>query len=347
MSDVTTGSAIAESPASAPAEAPSQPSTPSSPADNTAPTSFREAFVRAGDTPATPDPVSTTPPAAKADAPTTAAPPTEPAETAVATPKDEKKGPIPFDRHEAALKNAREKTEKEVEQRFRTQYADSLKYGEAFERDPVETYAKMYEVLAQHPEFGPKLKTRLGHGEKAVQPTAPTASEEPQPDFQTADGATFYSAAQLAKREQWLTEKITAEVKQSLIEPLTQKVEPLLTREQQRAIADRQIAREQAVTVEMKDLFDTYASQPYFKEHKDAIGERTLALMKEGKHPERAIGLAYTEIVLSKGVADRQQQLTAQAVAQSTGSTVQPGSVHSAPAKRPTNFRDAFAGIQD
>ena len=144
-----------------------------------------------------------------------------------------------------------------------------------------------------------------------------------------------------------MTQRITDQVRQSLIDPLTQKVEPLISREEQREVQARQTAREQAVTGEMKDLYDTYAAEPYFKEHKKEIGERVIALIGEGKHPERAMALAYKEIVLSKGVADRQQQLTAQAVAKSTGSAVQPGSVVSAPAQRPRSFRDAFANISD
>lgn len=342
MSDVTTGSVSAESPASSPAvSTPTTTAAPSSPAENTAPASFSDAWARAGEA-ATPDPVSQTPPAATADAPTIAAPAPEPVETVAATPES-KKGPIPFDRHEAALKNARDKAASESEQRFREKYADSLKYGEAFERDPVETYVKMFEQLAQHPALGPQLQARLGLAPKPQS----DAVAEPQPDFQTPDGATFYSAEAQAKREAWLVNKITAEVKQSLIDPLHQKVEPLLTREQARAVSERQTAHEKEVHAGIKDIYDTYETQPYFKEHKSAIGERTLALMQEGKTPERAIALAYTEIVLSKGVADRQQQLDRAAVAKATGSTVVPGSVASASAQRPRNFREAFAGIQD
>jgi len=347
MSEVTSGSAVAESPASTPAVADAAPSSaPSSPAENTPPASFADAWVRAGDA-ATPDPVSPTPPADTADAPTIAAPAPEPVETVTAAPEKDKKGPIPYDRHEAALKNARDKASQEIEHKFRETHKDSLKFGEAFERDPVATTGKLIATLAQHPEFGPKIVAEAARllSTRAKQPTA--VDEEPQPDFQTPDGATFYSAAAQAKREAWLVQKITNEVKQSLIDPLHQKVEPLVSREQQRELTERQTAREQAVYGEMKELYGDYEGEPYFKEHKKEIGARTLALMKEGKTPERAIAKAYREVLLSKGVADRQQQLTAQAVAKATGSTVQPGSVASAPAKRPTSFREAFAGISD
>lgn len=348
MSDVTTGSAVAESSASTPAVVESTPSTtPSSPAENTPPASFGEAWARAGE-PATPDPVSETPPAATADAPTTVAPAPEPVETVTATPEKDKKGPIPFDRHESALKNAREKAAAEVEHRFRETHKDSLKFGEAFERDPIGTTGQLLSSLAQHPEFGPQIVAEAARLLSArSKPAATEGLDEPPPDFQTPDGATFYSAAQLAKREAWLTKRITAEVKQSLIDPLHKQVEPLVTREQQREQTERQTAHEKAVYGEMKDLYSEYESQPYFKEHKADIGARVLALINEGKHAERAMAIAYREIALSKGVADRQQQVTAAAVAKSTGSTVQPGSVASAPAKRPTSFREAFAGLSD
>ena len=103
MSDVTSGSAVADSPASAPAAEPSAPSTtPSSsaPAQNTPPRDFKDAWDRAGER-ATPDPVSEPPPAAIGDAPTTVAPATEPVETVVATAETDKtkKGSIPTADH--------------------------------------------------------------------------------------------------------------------------------------------------------------------------------------------------------------------------------------------------------
>lgn len=347
MSDVTSGSAVAESPAPAAASTPVESAAPSSsatPAENTKPTSFRDAWARAGEA-ATPDPVSQTPPAVTADAPTTEAPATEPVETAAATPKVEhKKGPIPFERHEAALKNARATTEKEVESRFRETHSDSLKFGQAFEQNPVAATGKLIASLAQHPDYGQAMRAELAR--HTTRPAASEPAEEaPAPDFQGPDGATFYSASQQAKREAWFRQELLKEVKASLIDPLDQKVAPVLSKEAQREQAERVAAIEKEIDGQMATVFNRFKDRPYFTEHKTAIGTKTLELMKEGHDPSAALALAYTDIVLTHGIADRQQQLTAAAVAKATGSTVQPGSVASAPAKRPRTFRDAFAGL--
>lgn len=265
---------------------------------------------------------------------------TPPAETA---PSPESRGPIPYDRHEAALKNARTKTETDVTQRFQQQYGDLVAFGQGFQADPVGWIVDSVNALVQHPQYGQPvisalaraLGSRRGQGQPAVE------DQEPQADVQAGDGTLLYSAEQMAKREAWQRNRLLAEVDQRL--------QPLQTREQQLAAQEKHAAATKDAMTRMGKVLDPYKALPEYEEHKDAIAERTATLMKEGHDPATALGLAFTqilrEVVLPKRAAQSQQQLTAQAVAKATGSTSIPGATPAAPAGRPRSFEEGYGRI--
>jgi hypothetical protein len=300
-----------------------------------------EAFAKVGVT-ATPDPGSVPPTGDQPSAATTQAQPETPPVDAVPTP-EQTQGPIPFANHKRILDNARAKTEQEVSRRFQEQYAPHVEFGEKFRAAPVETLVQAVNELAQHPEMGPQvisalartLGSRRGQGQ-------PVTEDAPQADLQTADGSTrLFSEEQQLKREAYLKAQWMKEV--------DQRISPLQQREQAaRAHEQREQATKDANT-RMSKVLEPFKALPEFAANKQAIAEKTQALMGEGHDPQTALGLAVAtvlrEVVLPSRAAQSRNDLVAQAVAKSTGSTTAPGTAPAAPSTRPTSMADAFARI--
>lgn len=344
MADETTGvSAVAEAPASPSPTPPAAPSTSSAvPAES--PTSFAEAMAARMGAPATPDPgvstpATTPPPEATTQAPQTATPP---AETA---PSTEAKGPIPFERHESILKNARAKTEAEVTERFQQQYAPLVELGNRIEAAPVETIVTLTNGLLQHPVHGPAMVSALARALASrrgqAQPTETATEQEPQADLQTADGTRVYSADQLAKWQTWNHNRLMQEVDQRL--------QPLQAREQQQIATERATQRQTEAQTRAKQALEPYLAQPEFVEHRAEIAKRQQELVAQGVDPFQAVGLAYTQVlrdvVLPARTAKSQESLVREAVKKATGSTSTPGVAPAQPAGRPESFEKAFAGL--
>lgn len=269
--------------------------------------------------------------------------PPQPETPPVATvPTPETKGPIPFDRHEAALKNARTKTEAETTQRFQTQYAEHVAFGDKIQADPVGTLAGAISVISQDPVLGPQMISALARTLGAHRPPQPEADQEPQADFQGPDGTPFMSAPQQAKWAEWNRQQIFKEVDQRL--------QPFQQREQQHEARERYQAETQAADDRMSKVFAPYAEQPEFTANQPAIAAKVTELLAAGHDPSTALGLAYAhvlrETVLPSRAAQSQQTLVAQAVAKSTGSTTAPGTSPATPAARPQSMGEAFGAIQ-
>lgn len=271
-----------------------------------------------------------------------AQPPTPETAAPVAEPAAQPKGPIPFERHESILKNAREKTTAEVTQQFQQRYGPHVELGNRIEADPVGTVVGLIQGLANHPDHGQAVISALARtlGSRRNQAVE---DQEPQPDLQTSDGTTLYSSAQQAKREAWLRRQVESSIDQRL--------QPLQQREQQRLAVERRSQEQTAANERMAKVLEPYRQLlPDFEKHKPALREKTTAYLAEGYDPQTALGLAVGSILHSTvtpaRVAESQQQLVAQAVAKSTGSTSPPGAAPSAPAQRPTSFDEAYARIK-
>lgn len=291
--------------------------------------------------PGTPPVAPTSVPAPPAQA---AQPPTPPDTAApVAETTAQPKGPIPYERHESILKNAREKTTAEVTRQFQQQYGPSLELGQRINADPVGTVVGLIQGLAEHPDHGQAVISALARtlGSRRGQAAQ---DQEPQADLQAPDGTQVYSAERLAQIRAYDRQQILKEVDQRF----DQRVQPLQQREQQRLAVERQTQETQAANDRMARVLEPYKQLlgPHFETHKPALRTKTAEYVEAGYDAQTALGLAVSSILHSTvtpaRVAESQQQLMAQAVAKSTGSTSPPGAAPSAPAARPTSFEEAF-----
>lgn len=344
MDETTGATAVAESPSSTPAS----PSSSNTPADR--PTSFAEALARVGTT-ATPNPgVSSSAANAPSPATTVQAQQTDTSASETAAPSQAPQGPIPFERHTAALNNARLKTEQEITQRFQQQYGAHVTLGERIQADPIGTVIGMMSELSNHPEHGQAMVSALARalsarrGQQQARAELDPADAEPQADFQTADGAQFYSAAQLAHLREMDRRRILAEVDQRL--------QPLQARENQTVAQERLSHATTAARARMSQEVAPLLQQPEFVQHKAAIIERQQAYFRNGDaglSPQMALSLAYTDVlrdvVMPARAAQQKDQLVADAVRKATGSTSTLGAAPANPAGRPTDFETAFRRI--
>lgn len=311
----------------------------SAPAD-TRPTSWAEAL---GEAPAA-DPATAAPsdlpalvPTPEVAIPLPSAPEADPSSDATPT-----AGPIPFDRHKAALDNARTKAIESTVQQVKESYGAGIDFQTRFDADPVGTFAQVFDGLMQHPTFGPAV---LSHAAKALSARRGQAAldQEPQPDLQAADGTLLYSAEQLAKREAWTHRRLQAEMARALT-PFQQREQAL---QQQQAMEEAKAA----ATQRMGTLYQSFAVQPHFTANKPAIVARFKALRAEQPHLDlgSALGLAYAEVVqsqvLPQQVASQQQQVQAAAVAKATGRSTPPGTTIAQPQGRPRTMREALAQV--
>jgi hypothetical protein len=255
----------------------------------------------------------------------------------------ETKGPIPFDRHEAILKNARTKTEQEVVQRFQQQYGPHVELGSRIQQDPVGTVVQLVNELSSHPQYATEVISALARTLGARRGMNTAVEEAPQADLVTTDGKTeVYSAEQQAKREAWLLQKWEKQLEERLT--------PLQQREQQAQERERYEVAVKDAHTRMAKVLEPFKALPEFKENQQAIAAKTQAFMDEGHDPQTALGLAVAnvlrDVVLPNRTAQSRNELVAQAVAKATGSTTVPGQNPAAPAKRPTSMTEAFSGIK-
>ena len=291
--------------------------------------------------PAAADPVASPP--APVEPAAARAPPAPEAPAVESVPTSDTKGPIPFDRHESILKNARAKTEADVTQKWQQQYAPHVELGTRIQQDAIGTVVGLVEGLANHPDYGPQMISALARTLGARRGQAlPQTDQEPQADLQAADGTLVFSAEQLAKREAYQRTKLLAEVDQRL--------QPLQTREQQYQAQEQARVAQQQAHESMSKVFAPYQAQPEFEQHRPAIAAKWTDLVREGHDAVSALGLAYAavlrETVMPSRTAQSQQSLMAEAVKKSTGSTTAPGASPAGPAKRPASMAEGFSAIQ-
>lgn len=238
------------------APATSAPASPS--ATSQRPSSFRDALERVA---ATPEPSAPVPAAAATVQPGTTAQPgvTPPAAAA---------GPIPFPDHQKILDNARAKTRAEVlaevdrdlgwaRQVPRQSFEEIRSVAQRMHADPLGFYQWFGEQLAQHPVYGPQMRTST---------PAAASNDMPAPDVQIMDGqghvtGMTYSADGLAKRDEWLKRNIAADFTKE-IAPLRQAHERSMQEAQTRdtqmrlnASADQVLGRIEQILDGRKDLW--------------------------------------------------------------------------------------------
>jgi hypothetical protein len=150
---------------------------------------------------------------------------------------------------------------------------------------------------------------------------------EPEADLQTADGALVYSAAQLAKREAWLTRQWDARMQKEL--------QPLKQTHQDAQKAKESAQKLEAVKASAIEAYTEWAEQPHFKENVKAIQAEQHRLWETGMKPEKALRQAYLTVlnrdVIPKLQSNQHQSLVQQAAAKVRASTDNPAA--SAPAQ--------------
>lgn len=265
---------------------------------------------------ATPETPAVTPEAQQAVAPPTV------------EPVADGKGPIPFERHQAAIQNARQKAGAE----FYQQYEHAVRLQEAFQADMPGTLTQLIQEAVDHPQYGQTVLSAvarlLGGRRQRLQEDI-----EPEADLQTPDGALVYSAEQLKRWQQWNAKQQQAQFDERF-KPLNQLQEQIETAKKHQQLM-------KLVDERAKETAELWQGMPFFNDHKAEIMERQEAIYEEAKangsrmDAARALALAYKEVATAKGVpalqAKQQAQLIQTAVAKSRGSTSDPAS--SAPAQ--------------
>lgn len=287
------------------------------------PATFQEALQAAGATD-TPDPgvasaAQTTP------APATTEPATDATDTPVVEEGTPAKGPIPFDRHEAILRNARTKTVQEVVSQVESKYGGAIQLQQRMAADPAGTLAQLIDEAVAHPELGQQVISQLAR--------TLGARRKPEADLQPIDT----EIGQLFTADQ---------VKMLVEQSIAQRLGPL---EQEREAARKQAEarREYDTTVQtVKSRLSQWEGQPGFSEHKAEIAAKQKEYVTQGADTWTALGLAYAAVVPSKLQAKQTNQFVQDAVRKANASTSNPATVAPTMKPRPKDFREAFAQLR-
>lgn len=262
---------------------------------------------------------------------------------AVPVPTPEKEGFVPQKNHIAAVKNAREKATAETVQKFQAQYAPHVQLGQQIQAAPVETIVGLVNELAANPDYEAQVISALARTLSARRGRTQPDSTEPQADLQTADGQTrVYSAEQQARREAWL--------KTQWLQEVDQRLGPIQQREQQHQASERLTAATKDANDRMAKVIAPFQAMPEYATNRPAIAEKTQAFLAAGHDPQTALGLAVAtvlrEVVLPSRTAQSQDELRAEAVRKSTGSTHAPGAAPATPSARPQSMLESFRQIK-
>jgi len=172
-------------------------------------------------------------------------------------PAQELRGPIPYDRHEAALKNAREKAEADYKAKFA--------WAERYQPHEVESLTQLRDRLQG---LRPDLLRQIAAEFASPSQTPPEPEEvDPEPDLETQDGRTkAFSADQARKLVNLNVKRAIAEIRRELA-PVQQFMQAGQQREQQAQIETWSKGQASAVMQRMSTL-------PGFTEHQAEIQER-------------------------------------------------------------------------
>lgn len=283
------------------------------------------------------------------DAAQTAALPTE----APLTPEPPP-GPLPYERHKAILDKAyaeRDSLKAQMEElswaqqvpaAVRPQIHRIIEMAARTQGDPVAFAMELVQEAQNDPRHAAALKS---HAARILGTRAPSqpADEEPGPDI-VVDGHSWYSAAQQAKREQWLTRQLAGQMSAVVQE----QVGPLATLAQRVADAEaKQVAAREAEAFATTH-FEKVSKLPGFKEHQAEISaafDAEIAKVPKADQDRMApivLRDVCNDILLPKLTATSSQTLlktlTAKAVNGSLGTTP----TVAATATRPRSMREAL-----
>lgn len=224
-----------------------------------------------------PDATATTPIAAQPDGATIPPAATEPKPGEVpSTPQ----GPIPFDVHTKALENARTK----AVDGFRGQYGitpqvtpevfqKGIGFARAIDQNPIEFMNQLAANIANHPVWGPQLRSSAGRTLATPAPQGP-----PGPDIEVTDAngrvvSMTFSDKRTAEREEFFRNQLKGEFSQ-MIQPFQQERKDRLDKEQQDALKAEADAYVAADLARVNDILDGRTD----------LGPKVAELMAQGVH---------------------------------------------------------------
>lgn len=289
-------------------------------------------------------------PAESGDAPAIAAP-ASPETASVTTPAPEKKGPIPFEVHETALKNARTKAADEALAKYKQDYgwAEQIpratletwaRLSERMSTDPIAHIAEIIAEVQHHPTFGPQLRSqaaRLLGGAKGQ------AKVDMEPDLvvRSDDGqvvAKSFSAEKvLALMQQVADERVA---------PLKQESEARKAEAQRRAAEAKAQAMQQQVEATVNDVMEDIHDTLNITDPKT---EASIALLAEvnrlmDEHPEWSAHKAAREVRKTRIAPSLEAKATSAALddlkTRAAAQSVNPAGAVVSTTHRPTSFHD-------
>lgn len=293
-------------------------------------------LVAAGASPAAV--TATTPPAATEGSTTTVIDPANPQQTTAT----EKKGPIPFEAHDTALKNAREKTRQEVEAQYA--WAKGIaephrqtvsQFYQLLDTEPTQAVEVLIREIANDPDHAPKLRSLLGRllGSRHVSPAQPSADALPEPDVIGKDDAgndiSLFSASSIPQ--------LVAAIEARIAKQFEQKYGPLeqdFKTRQQRAAEAKRYAN--AVT-DANAIYAEVSQYPGFKEHEQAIAA---AMTTHDWDIERAYNRVVVPLLGTQARKDVVASLHDKAAAAGN-----PPNAASAAASRPKTMAEGFSQL--
>jgi hypothetical protein len=284
------------------------------------------AYAAMDDSPAstsdsTPDaPASTPDPTPVADDPAASLP----SDTGAA-PVADTRGPIPYDRHEAVLRKAREEYAWLNEHGDPTTVQQKLSVLRMAEQDP----ARFMRTFAASVGIDPSQVFQ----QAAPQAPAP-APEPPQPDVLLENGQMVYSHERM--------QQLLAFERQQSLQQVNQQIAPLV---QRAAVSEMQ----ERATVTAKQELAAAASWPGFADHKQELAAFLAA------NPRATLRDAYIHVVPAKLAAQASQAseegyrkaLTEYQIKAGAASTPTPRMAGTPPTGRPTTIREALEQALD
>lgn len=313
-------------------------SAPDSSQADSRPLSFAEALERraAAETApppsAVPDPAAATPGASPIETP--ASPDGAPTTDAPAAPTS---GPIPFERHKAALENARTKTREEVTAQLQQQYGEHIRLGETFRENPVQAAIQVLSELQANPVYAPQLASVAAR--MLANRRGQTQDAMPEADLTGLDAngqqVRFYSDAQQAKRDAWIANRLMQQMRQELA--------PLQQAHQEAAERQQHEAARQQLTESVQSRLNEWRQRPGFAEHEKDIKTVQAQYAARGHSAWDALNFAYLDVVLPRLQAQAQNRFVTEAARKAAGTTDNPATVSPTPPRRSRSFAEALA----
>ncbi len=271
-------------------------------------------------------------------------------------------GPIPFERHTAVLKTARETAVAEAQKEWDAKYGWARAFNDEqrqnfethfneIENDPVSAAKRILARANQTPEHFAAMRSWaasfLGHPNGASTTGQPTntavqsgqASPEamPQPDLEY-QGNKWYSAEQLAKRDAWLRREMKGE--------LMKDFQPLLTEREHRLEAEKVAAEKKSVSDFAEGTHSALSKLPHYEANRHEIAKVLVTMpAKSQADIVRNAYTAYAQVVIPKLEGQAKQSAIADLDKKARAGTTVPGNGHTAtPAQpnRPKSMSEAL-----